>query len=398
MELIVDSLGPPATARKVEIVERKGLGHPDTICDSVAATIGLALCRHYRERFGAILHHNVDKALLAAGTSRAAFRGGRVISPIELFVAGRATREVDGDLVPVEELATGACRRWLRTNLHALDERQHVRVTSLIKPGSPDLVQLYRRGAAGGALLANDTSIGVGHAPLSPLERAVLAVSERLREVAHGEWPEVGEDTKVMAVRVGERVRLTVACAFVGHHLADMEQYLERRERVRAMCAATAGAILHGEVAVEVNAGDEPARGSVFLTVTGTSAESGDDGEVGRGNRVSGLITPYHPMTLEAAAGKNPVTHVGLLYNVVARRIAAAVVEHVTGVDEAHCFLVSRIGQPISEPEVANVRIAGAFGPPTPEVAARIEEIARDQLAHIGRITDAIVDGTIPLC
>jgi S-adenosylmethionine synthetase len=50
---------------------------------------------------------------------------------------------------------------------------------------------------------------------------------------------------------------------------------------------------------------------TVYLTVTGTSAEAGDDGEVGRGNRVNDLITPYRPISLEAAAGKNPVTHVG---------------------------------------------------------------------------------------
>ena len=48
----------------VEIVEHKGIGHPDTMCDALAEAFGVALARDYRERFGRVLHFNVDKALL----------------------------------------------------------------------------------------------------------------------------------------------------------------------------------------------------------------------------------------------------------------------------------------------------------------------------------------------
>ncbi len=88
--------------------------------------------------------------------------------------------------------------------------------------------------------------------------------------------------------------------------------------------------------------------GDVFLTVTGTSAEAGDDGEVGRGNRTCGLITPYRSITLEAAAGKNPVSHVGKLYNLVASRIAAAITAEIPDVPDAACVLVSQIGRPVA--------------------------------------------------
>src|SRR5690606_40191772 len=95
------------------------------------------------------------------------------------------------------------------------------------------------------------------------------------------------------------------------------------RARVRDLAreaARTAGA---RDCAVEVNMADGETPESVYLTVTGTSAESGDYGQVGRGNRANGLITPHRPMSLEAVAGKNPVTHVGKLYNLLASRIAA---------------------------------------------------------------------------
>ena len=327
----LDGIAP--AAQPVEIVERKGLGHPDTLCDALAEEVSLALSRFYRERFGFVLHHNVDKVLLRGGAARPAFAGGEVDEPIDLYLAGRATREYGGVKIPVDELAVGACRSWLSANLHALDAERHVRVHCLVRPGSGDLVELFERQRRGGApRLANDTSIGVGFAPLTPLEGAVLAAERSLRESAA---PERGEDVKVMGVRVGARSALTVACAFVGGHLRDLDAYLAARARAAENVRAAATAILNVEPAVEVNTADDPDAGSVYLTVTGTSAEAGDDGQTGRGNRANGLITPARPMTIESFAGKNPITHVGKLYNVAATRIAEALVSGIEGAREA---------------------------------------------------------------
>ena len=104
-----------------EIAERKGLGHPDTICDALAENLSVALSRFYRDRCGAILHHNVDKALLVGGAARPAFGGGEVLEPIEIYLAGRATAEFGGVKIPVEALAVEASREWLRRNIRFLD-------------------------------------------------------------------------------------------------------------------------------------------------------------------------------------------------------------------------------------------------------------------------------------
>ncbi len=98
-----------------------------------------------------------------------------------------------------------------------------------------------------------------------------------------------------------------------------------------------------------VNAADKGY--SIYLTVTGTSCESGDNGQVGRGNRINGLITPCHTMSLEAVAGKNPVSHVGKIYNLKAQEIANRINEAFK-VKEVQVQLLSRIGKPINDPFV----------------------------------------------
>jgi S-adenosylmethionine synthetase len=395
MELNVGpiSAGPPS----VELVEHKGIGHPDTICDALAERLSVALCRHYLDRFGAILHHNVDKALLWGGAARPAFGGGEVIAPMEIYLAGRAVREVGGAIVPVEELVIESARAWLAEHLRALDPERHVRLHCLVRPGSADLVDLYQRQRRAGAWLANDTSLGAGFAPLSPLESTVLGAAAELRRMARDPaTPEVGEDVKVMGIRRGDHVQLTVACAFVGRHLEDLGRYVERLAHVGERVASVARGAwpAASRVEVEVNAADDIPHQNVYLTVTGTSAEAGDDGQVGRGNRVNGLITPYRPMTLEAAAGKNPVTHVGKLYNLAAHRIAADVAA-LPGVAEAQCYLVSRIGRPVQDPEIVDVRLRTIDGRPPAELEPSVAPIVAAQLGGMDALAAEILEGKI---
>lgn len=387
MELVLEQLPPFAPA--VEFVERKGLGHPDTICDALAERLSVALSRLYLERFGVIFHHNVDKALLRGGRSHAAFGGGEVLAPLELSLCGRAVTEVGGEALPVEALAVEGSRAWLREHLHALDVERHVRVFPLLRQGSSELVGLFARGPAAPRPFANDTSFGVGFAPRSGLERVVLAASSRLEALAKTS-PEVGEDTKVMGVRRGAAMHLTVACAFVDRHLPNLAAYVERKVALAKDLAAVASDAAGAPVTVEVNAADDLAHGHVYLTVTGTSAECGDDGQVGRGNRVNGLITPGRPMSLEAAAGKNPVSHVGKLYNVLADELAAELVHAVPGVTGAVVRLVSCIGRPIDEPQVVHVELSLA-GTTVEAVHPAVEALVRTQFAHLGALTQRLV-------
>lgn len=384
---------PLQVSDAVEVVERKGLGHPDTICDALAENLSRALCGEYRRRFGAILHHNVDKALLCGGSAAPAFGGGAVLAPIEIYLSGRAAVGAGSDALPIADIAVESAREWLKRNMHALDADRDVEIHARIRPGSIDLQALFSA-RAGAVARANDTSIGVGYAPLSPLERLVLAIEQRINQPGHRQHPAWGEDVKVMGVRRGEAVDLTIACAMIGRHLAHMDDYLAAQTRITALARELAAAHGFADVNVAVNAADTPE--SVYLTVTGTSAESGDDGEVGRGNRINGLITPGRPMSLEAAAGKNPVTHVGKTYNVVARRITELLVR-APAIARAECLMVSRIGSPVTDPALVQLKLATADASPVEHFAEYANDVTADCLRGIPQLADDFVTGRIAL-
>jgi S-adenosylmethionine synthetase len=394
MDLSIHARG--AAADGPEIVERKGRGHPDTICDFLAESVSLALSRAYLERFGAILHHNVDKVLLRGGASAPAFGGGRMVAPIEIYIAGRATRAAKGATVPVDDIVQESCRRWLRQAFHALDIDRHVVIHSLLRPGSADLVDLFLQQERTGVWLANDTSLGVGYAPLSPLERTVLAVERELNAPAEKvNAPEVGEDIKIMAMRRRGATALTVGCAFVDRFVRDLDDYVEKRARLAQAVGRIAATSAGADVAVAVNAADDEKRGAIYLTVTGTSAECGDDGEAGRGNRANGLITPGRPMTMESVAGKNPVNHVGKLYNLAAQAIAASVVREVAGVAGAECLLVSRIGRPVADPEIAALKLDMREGVPLEAVRPQAEVVVSEHLAGLATLWRRLLGGDL---
>jgi len=388
--IVIRSSGSAPWESDVEIVERKGIGHPDTMCDALAEEFSRALCEFYLERFGTILHHNVDKALLRGGSASAHFGGGEVLEPIDVYLAGRAVTQVGDIRVPVEQLAIDSARSWLETHLHALDPVRHVRIHCLVRPGSVALSTLFGR-RDDEVPLANDTSFGVGFAPLSALEQFTLRLEQELDSPDFiREHPSHGEDVKIMAVRAGPRLSVTLARAFVAAHVPTLSAYASEKQALETM-VRRAAATLPGEAEIRVNAADSLDGSDIYLTVTGTSAESGDDGEVGRGNRANGLITPFRPMSLEALAGKNPVNHVGKLYNIAARRIAEQVVSEVTNVVAADCQLVSRIGAPITRPEFASVSVRTTDD--LAKIRPRVEEIVGECLVELPKLWRRVLDG-----
>jgi len=382
--LISPMLGALASRRELELVECKGLGHPDSICDAVADAFGALLEREYHDRFGRPLHYNVDKALLRGGVSRPAFGGGQILEPIDLWLAGRATDRYRGVSIPVQEIAHAAAESWFARHLHHLDPKRHLRVHCITRPGSHELIELFDLYAEGSAPLANDTSCGVGFAPTTPLERAVRAVEAAIQSRATQDArPAWGEDVKIMGIRSRGSVQLLIACALIDAFIADRAGYLEECEQLGQLARATAESELGQAPSVEINAADDIERERIFLTVTGTSAEAGDDGEVGRGNRGNGLITPLRPMTMEATSGKNTVSHTGRLYNWLAPRIAQELVEQIPELQAAHCLLVSKIGQPIDRPQLLALELAPHDLAHDRRIQDRAEEIARNGLSGL---------------
>lgn len=399
--IVVEKLNQdPVGSHAVEFVERKGLGHPDYIADSLSEELSLELCKEYKKRFGTILHHNVDKVLLVGGQSMPRFGGGEVITPIYVVMSGRATTEVNVDgeweIVPVGRLAVEAGKAWIKRNLRFLDPESHVIIDHRIGKGSMDLVCNFE--GRNGKTCANDTSFGVGYAPWDALERLVYDAEKFVNsEYIRKRLPEVGEDVKVMGLRTGKEIKLTIAAAMISSKVHDLSHYLSVKDELKRAIEDYVTKKCELPVEVCLNNADLPQREIVYITVTGTSAEMGDDGETGRGNRANGLITPQRPMSLEATAGKNPVSHVGKIYNVVADSIARKVAD-LKGVEEAYVKIVSQIGRAIDDPHMANVQVVlqGGMGL-TDELRGEIEGISNEEFSRIDNVTDEILARKVTL-
>lgn len=398
--VVSEYMWPGVESLEVEIAERKGLGHPDYIADGISEAVSRGLCQYYMEKYGTILHHNVDKVLVVGGQARPVFGGGDVLHPIYIVVSGRATAFVKTssglEFVPLGRIVLESSKKWIRENFRFLNPEVHVVIDYRIGQGSIDLVGIYELGKR--VPLANDTSFGMAYAPLSTLEKLVFETERLLNSPEFKKSnPEVGEDVKVMGLRMGKSIKLTVAAAMVSHLIRDKDHYLAVKEVVKEKVLDLASKIASGyEVTVDVNAADKPEHGIFYLTVTGTSAEHGDDGMTGRGNRVNGLITPMRPMSLEATAGKNPVSHVGKIYNVLAREIAERIYREVRGVKEVYVGLLSQIGKPINEPQIADIKVVPE-GRLTQDMRRDAESITLEMLERIRELTPRILSGEVLL-
>ncbi|MBJ6726896.1 methionine adenosyltransferase [Geomesophilobacter sediminis] len=392
--------GLPVTEQAVEIVERKGTGHPDQMCDSIMEAISVALARTYLKEFGVILHYNIDKCLLAAGRVEKRFGGGRVLEPMELTIGDRATYSAFGKELPIREIAVEAAQTWLRENLRRVDPTNHIQYRVKLAPGSEELSDIFRR--PGDVRCANDTSAAVGYYPLSPTELTVLAVEHELNSAAFKRlFPETGEDVKVMGLRRGNTLDLTVAMPLLAERIESEKEYFDRKQKIYAalkvFLSEQSG---FSEFGIGFNTLDQPGRGlgGVYLSLLGTSAEDADSGQVGRGNRVNGIIPMGRPIGTEAAAGKNPMSHVGKIYNVLAHRLARAICERFEGVRGAYVLLLSRIGEPIDQPLMASAQLILEKGVAPEPVARRVEEMMAAEFAGINAFCLALANGAFSIC
>jgi S-adenosylmethionine synthetase len=395
--IVEDLKQTPLEKQRVEIVERKGLGHPDYICDAVMDHISIRLSKEYLEKAGSILHHNVDKSLLVAGEAEPRFNGGIVKQPM-LFVFGdRATSEFNGTKINVGEIAINVAKEWFRKNMRFIDPEKHVKYQVELKPGSAGLVDIFKR--KGKVLGANDTSAAVGYAPMTRTEKIVLKTEQFLNSKEFKQrFPESGEDIKVMGSRINNNLNLIISMAFVDRFVRSEEDYFEKKAKILEEINRFVSASTDFEsVGVQLNTLDVRGRGlgGIYLTVLGTSADSGDSGQVGRGNRVNGLISLNRPFCSEAAAGKNPVSHVGKIYNVLTYKAAQHVYEDVPEVEEVYIWLLSKIGSPIDQPAVAAAQVIMKGNNSLEKARREISEVLDYELDNIDKFCMELAQGKI---
>ena len=382
--VVTEASGPSVEDMPVEIVERKGIGHPDSLCDGIAERISVEYTRWCQENIGTMLHHNFDKVQLVAGEVELGYGGGEITKPILIQIAGRGVPSWQGQRIPLDEIAIEAAKQHVRDTMRYLDPDTHMQIESYVGRGASELQYVVDR------VTANDTSFGVSHWPRSGLEHAVYETAQFINHELIDAFP-IGEDVKVMGMRRDGELILTIAMPFLATEISDRATYAKAHEAAQGAILDYASALDRRDVKVVVNTADDLESDKVYLTLTGTSAEMGDDGAVGRGNRVNGVIAPFRSTSLEAACGKNPISHVGKVYNVLALSAAQDIVEQVNEVKEATVYILSQIGAPLDTPLMATALVRSVNGHLTTAVSREVEEVIDAKLAAVHGVRDAIL-------
>jgi S-adenosylmethionine synthetase len=396
--LVNGSKQTPLEKQPIEIVERKGVGHPDSMCDAIMDQVSVELSKAYLKEFGAILHHNTDKSLLVAGDVECKLKGGVVKEPMLLIFGDRATFSFNGKDIPVNEIAIQTAKTWLKENIRFVDPEKHMKYQIAIRPGSQGLTDIFKRETC--MFGANDTSAAVGYAPMTRTENMVLDTERYVNSKEFKKrFPASGEDVKVMGYKNGNVLNLTIAMAFVDRFVDSVKDYMRKKAEIQADVQEWVNKrSTFDKVNVFINTLDVEGRGvdGIFLTVLGTCADGADSGQVGRGNKVNGVISLNRPIGTEAAAGKNPVSHVGKIYNTLTHQIARKICDQVPEVAETCVWLLSQIGMPIDQPAIAAAQVVMNNGASLDSrIQGRITEVIDTELANIEDFCEKLTYGKI---
>ena len=353
----------------LEIIERKGKGHPDTLADGLAEELSRVYSNYTLSHFGAILHHNFDKLGLMGGSAQVAFGHGQLIKPIRVLINGRASGRFANQIIPLRDLLEEATCNFIKRHFPHLDTERDLEIWFEVNDASsPGYVaaaeDTFREGARKywftprglhdlpelNRLAANDAAIGCSYAPLSATEKLILTVERRLNETVYrNKCPWLGSDIKVMAVRIGRHLDLTLCVPQIADYTPSIQAYRDHLESIRSDIMMWVRD-LHPDLnlSLHLNTRDDYERCELYLTAIGSSIESGDEGLVGRGNRINGLISALRPMNIEGICGKNPVYHAGKLYSLAAYQIAQRLYEMIGCSVEV--YLISQSGRTLQDP------------------------------------------------
>ncbi len=375
----------------IEAVERKGIGHPDTLADALAERLSIAYSRHCRQHYGAVLHHNLDKLYLRGGHARTDPGVFEMTEPTTVVVGGRVSTSFAGEPIDhrdlFDEVVTGYLARvlpnfevskWLRIE-HATTDRS--RYPTWFHPR--DLHDLPEIRYATGS----DTVAVTGWWPPTPTERIVLAVERYLNQQANGpRYTHLGQDVKVMALRQGGRVDVTLNVAVHPDAAPTRSAYETALRNLKPELDKVANEAAAGEADPHIRLNTHaanPFHGKrQYLLGSGSCLEFGEEGFVGRGNGPAGLIAVHRPKSVEAAYGKNPVYHSGKVYTIYAEQIARTI-HHQLDVG-ATITIVATNSTALREPNYVAVDLHGQAA------HADIEALTRHVLATTDHLALAI--------
>ena len=392
----------PVAPKDFEFVERKGLGHPDTLCDAIAERASVYYSRHCIERFGRVAHHWFDKVMLVGGEADVSFGHGELVKPYRVVVAGKGAFRVGEYRIPLEEILRTAAADVCSEVLTGFDATRHLQVECAVvdHQGAGRRASRYRPTTVDELPFAdekrrvsNDANLLSAFAPLSVVERSVLGVEQYINGAGFkAANPDTGSDVKVIGIRHQEELRFIVSVPWIASRVGSEAEYSKRSEEVKQDIARYLQDIARCSIELTFNPTD--LGGSPYFTALGTVADTGDVGVVGRGNRANGLITPMRPMSIEAPAGKNPLDHTGKIYTVVAQQLSNAI--HALTGKPNEVYIATAKETPIGDAESIAIRVGGEVVLDVEEQAP-LAELARETIEGAPAVTKMLLSGEMAL-
>jgi S-adenosylmethionine synthetase len=397
-----------------EIVERKGIGHPDTLCDTIAEKISQAYSQYCLKHYSIVLRHMVDKIALSGGASKVQFGGGEMQKPMKLYLNCRFTKKYQEEDIPYLQIVKDIVYKHFKYifPLLNLDKWLIIVDNTHFTPGpgvvydSDGITQNERKFFFevpkkefaifhDNSFKSNDTSTAVAYSPLSKTEQIVIFIETSLNEKKFKNiHPYVGTDIKVMAKRVKKCIDITLCIPFISIHTPNKIFYFKKIKFLTHLIKKLViSKFKKFSITVTINTRDDSSKSDYYLTLIGSSIESGDEGVVGRGNRYNGVIAFTRHMSMEACCGKNPVYHVGKLYMAICYLISDEIF-NLFGF-ETYVYMTSQMGRSLLDPWFVCIELYKKNI--TSVEYQMIEEVVERNLVNINKVTQKIIKGELNL-
>lgn len=395
MILVTNNINKPFAEQPYELVERKGIGHPDTICDAIAERASVKYSKYCIEHFGGVAHHWFDKVMLIGGEADVNYGKGTILKAYQVIYAGKAAYAFGNQQIPLKDILEDAAKEVLgevltyfnpETDLEVIikvvDSQGPGRKNSRYRPQtSEELVKIGDK-----TLTSNDCNLLHAFAPLSTLESLVLKTEQYINgSEFKASNPDTGWDVKVFGTRHGNEYSLIVNMPFLASDIKSLTEYESRKEEVLNDLKSFIFKTFNITPELILNSADRGVR--TYLTALGSVADTGDVGVVGRGNRLNGLITPMRPMSIEAPAGKNPLDHTGKIYGLLAQKLADTIHDKVGKDVEVHIFTTKEAL--LTSPDQVVVKISD--WKENESETLLINEIVKQKLDNIDSITEEFI-------
>lgn len=380
-----------------EVVETKGKGHPDNICDTLAEKISANYSKYCLENYGMILRHMIDKLSILGGGTKVKFNGGEMISPIKILVNGRFTDRYNNQKIDYMKIVNETIKKYFHELFPMIDiEKDLLIIDNTHHNEGPGVV--YNDDNTTKSERAkffevvndedvtkhnnhnrcNDTSTTVSYYPMSKLEKTVLNIEQLLNSNNYKKVkPWVGNDIKVMGMRKDKKIEITSCVPLISKYVRDIDDYKEKLSEIKKDIEnEIKKQFKNCDLIVYLNTRDDYENNDLYMTLTGSAVESGDEGAVGRGNRSRGVIPFSRNFSMEAACGKNPVYHTGKLFTAIGDIISQKIYEKYKVENIVYC--TSKMGDSINNPWNISVELN--------------KKLSKEQLDDINNMINKIVD------